>query len=68
METTKKKLYYNYEDVMDLFDVSESVARRILREIRAFCGWSPIPKGKVTIVEFDRWYNSKQEKNDERQG
>lgn len=66
MEATVKKAYYDYEDIMAMFDVGKTVGRRIIREIREYCGWSPIPRGKVTIPEFERWYNSKQERKDER--
>lgn len=49
------KAYMTYEDMQRLFNVGEGVARRIIREIRSFNGFSPLPKGKVLVTEYENW-------------
>ncbi len=49
------KAFMDYTDMQRLFDCGEGVARRIIREIRSFNGYSPLPKGKVLISEYENW-------------
>lgn len=49
------KAYMDYTDVKRLFHVGEGIARKIIREIRTFNGYSPLPKGKVLISEYENW-------------
>lgn len=49
------KAYLDYTDMQRKFDVGEGIARKIIREIRSFNGWSPLPKGKILITEYENW-------------
>lgn len=53
------KAYFDFVDIQKIFNVGECVARRIIREIRAFNGWSPLPKGKVLISEYENWVSNR---------
>lgn len=56
-EIESKKDWLDCIDIMRLLDCGEAVARRIIREIRYYCGFTLLPRGKVFISEYKAYVN-----------
>lgn len=52
----EEKLFYDYIDIMNMFGVGATRAYGILRSIKLVSDSLRI-KGKVTVADFDKWYN-----------
>ena len=58
-EIEREKDVLNVDDIKTLLGCGDGVARRVIREIRDYCGFCPIPKGKVLTSEYRAWFNSR---------
>lgn len=54
---TIQKEVLDWKDIQRMVGCGESVSRKIIREIRAYCGLSPLPKGKIFIGEWKAYAN-----------
>ena len=53
-----EKRFYDFRDVMAIYDVSESIARRMIREIRnLYEGGHPLPRGKIYATDVELYEN-----------
>lgn len=52
----EEKLFYDYIDIMNMFQVSRDKAYAIIRSIKT-CSDIMHISGKVTVSDFDKWYN-----------
>lgn len=50
-----KKLYFDKDDIMRMFNCSESKAYAIIRSIKSVSDSLKI-RGRVTLADFERWY------------
>lgn len=52
----KKKAYFDKHDIMERYNVGESVAQRIMRQVKSVNGGTlAIGKGKILLRELERW-------------
>lgn len=54
-DISNEREFLTFRDIMKLHCCGEGLARKTIREIRNFCGYSPLPRGKVFIVEYIAW-------------
>ena len=51
-EIEREKETLDRQDICEILNCGDGVARRVIREIREFCGFSPLPKGKIFVSEY----------------
>ncbi len=59
-EIFEKKQFINIADLQTIFDCGLNTAHKIMREIKAKSDSLKI-KGKVTVKDFEIWFNGKNE-------
>lgn len=59
-EIFEKKQFINIADLRNIFDCGLSTAQRLMREIKTKSDSLKI-KGKVTVKDFEIWFNGKKE-------
>ncbi len=52
----EEKLFYDYIDIINMFQASRDKAYSIIRSIKT-CSDIMHISGKVTVSDFDKWYN-----------
>mgnify|MGYP007002644732 CR=1 FL=1 len=52
----EKKLFYDYLDIMEMFEEGKDRAYAIIRSIKT-CSDIMHISGKVTVSDFDKWFN-----------
>lgn len=60
-EMEKEKIFYTTADIAERYDVSISVAQRIMREIKDFLGDFSICQGKVLPSELEAWESKRKQ-------
>ncbi|MBQ7847448.1 MAG: hypothetical protein IJ344_04095 [Clostridia bacterium] len=56
LEKKTKKAYLDKHDVMARYNVGDTVAQRIMRQVKAVNGGTlAIGKGKILLRELERW-------------
>lgn len=60
VEILTNRQFLSIADLMQVFDCGRSSAERVMREIKAVSDIAKL-KGKVTVTDYDRWFNGKKE-------
>ena len=53
-----EKRFYDFRDVMEIYGVGESIARKMIKEIRnIYEDGHPLPRGKVYATDLELYEN-----------
>lgn len=62
VELMTNRQYLAVKDIAKIFDCSNGTAQRVMREIKAYSDIAKI-KGKVTITDYEAWFNRPMEQS-----